>query len=138
MLFQRTALFVMLITVCVAVCNFGIMYSLPMFFLAIKGSTAGEAGAHILPTSIANVVGGMTAGIILHRTGKYKLPSIVAGAISGASRARSAPRPATRLLIHLMLCRAVVGVSLIYSLNPNSPVALQWLAIVSLVSSGDS
>ncbi|ORY86742.1 major facilitator superfamily domain-containing protein [Leucosporidium creatinivorum] len=79
LLSQRTPFFAMAVTIFVAVCNFGIMYHLPIFFLAIKGATAGEAGAHLLPTSIGNVIGGFIAGFVLHRTGKYYVPSAVAG-----------------------------------------------------------
>lgn len=59
---RRTPLFVLLVTIFVAVANFAMMYHIPLFFLAIEGTTAGEAGAHLLPTSAANVVGGLVAG----------------------------------------------------------------------------
>ncbi|GAA5825920.1 hypothetical protein JCM11251_000053 [Rhodosporidiobolus azoricus] len=72
----------MLVTIFVAVCNFGVMYSLPLFFLAIEGKTASEAGAHLLPTSIGNVIGGFAAGLIIHKTGKYRGAAALVGALA--------------------------------------------------------
>lgn len=87
------------------------MYNFPIWFL-IQGSTAGGAGAHLLPTSIGNVLGGVTAGVvrrfclsspgffsiladlhfplsvleqILSKTGKYQVPNIAAGLVSSVS-----------------------------------------------------
>ncbi|BGP19085.1 hypothetical protein JCM10213v2_007172 [Rhodosporidiobolus nylandii] len=102
---QRTPLSVMLVTVFVAVCNFGVMYHLPIWFLALEGKTAGEAGAHLLPTSLGNVVGGFVAGVIIHKTGRYRGASAVAGLLS------------------------VVGVLLISRLTPSSPSIAKWLDI---------
>ncbi|GAA5864308.1 hypothetical protein JCM8547_005781 [Rhodosporidiobolus lusitaniae] len=102
---RRTPMLVMLVTIFVAVCNFGVMYSLPLFFLAIEGKTAGEAGSHLLPTSIGNVVGGVVAGTIIHKTGKYRMASVVAGLLS------------------------VVGVVLISRLTSDSSNIAKWLDI---------
>ncbi|GAA6041495.1 hypothetical protein JCM8097_001905 [Rhodosporidiobolus ruineniae] len=102
---QRTPLFVMLVTISVAVCNFGVMYHLPIFFLAIEGKTAGEAGAHLLPTSIGNVVGGFAAGFIVHKTGRYRVASIIAGLLP------------------------IIGVLLISRLTTDSPAIAKWLDI---------
>ncbi|ORY92960.1 vacuolar amino acid permease [Leucosporidium creatinivorum] len=105
---RRTPLFVLFVTVFVAVCNFGIAYHLPIFFLAVEGTTAGEAGAHLLPTSIANIVGGFAAGWVLHSTGKYYTTSAIAGFI------------------------AVVGVLLTSQLDPSSSEYLKWLSVVPM------
>ncbi|GAA5995861.1 uncharacterized protein JCM10292_004793 [Rhodotorula paludigena] len=103
---RRTPLCVMLVTVFVAVCNFGVLYSLPVWFLTqFDGVTAGQAGAHLFPTSIGNVVGGFVAGVIIHRTGRYRGASAVAGFVS------------------------VIGVILISRLTPTSPKIAQWLDI---------
>ncbi|GAA6007174.1 hypothetical protein JCM10207_001533 [Rhodosporidiobolus poonsookiae] len=102
---QRTPLFVMLVTIFVAICNFGVMYHLPIFFLAIEGKTASEAGAHLLPTSLGNVVGGVIAGVVIHKTGKYRGASAVAGLLP------------------------VIGVLLISSLTTDSATIAKWLDI---------
>lgn len=107
MLTERTPVLVLALTTFVAIANFGVvrhhapvlakkavlilrfqqMYSLPLWFIAVKGSSAGEAGSHLIPTSISGVVGGVAAGVILHRTGVFWLPSIIAGIVAGASPA---------------------------------------------------
>ncbi|BGP42556.1 hypothetical protein JCM10450v2_006660 [Rhodotorula kratochvilovae] len=103
---QRTPFFIMLVTVFVAVCNFGVMYTLPTFFLTqFDGITAGQAGAHLFPTSVGNVFGGFVAGFVIHRTGKYRGASAVAGLVS------------------------VIGVLLIASLTTESTFVARWLDI---------
>ncbi|KAI5477489.1 vacuolar amino acid permease [Pseudohyphozyma bogoriensis] len=105
---RRTPLFVCLVTVFVAVCNFGVMYHYPIFFLALTSSTAGQAGSHLLPSSIGQVLGGLIAGTVLHRTGKYYWPSAVAGITAPAA------------------------VFTIASLTPSSPAWLQWGSILPM------
>lgn len=120
------------------------MYHLPIFFLAIKGATAGEAGAHLLPTSIGNVIGGFVAGFVLHRTGKYYVPSAVAGfgageclflAIAPAfvfdfSRSEGAPPLAASLDLSLTSPPLpVLAVLLISQLTATSSPYHQWLSV---------
>ncbi|GAA6050419.1 hypothetical protein JCM3770_004029 [Rhodotorula araucariae] len=103
---QRTPFFIMLVTIFVAVCNFGAMYTLPIVFLTqFDDVTAGQAGAHLFPTSVGNVVGGFVAGVVIHRTGKYRGASAVAGLVS------------------------VVGVLLVSSLTTESSFIARWLDI---------
>jgi hypothetical protein len=82
---QRTPLKVMLIVILVALTNFATMFSYPMYFLAVEGKTAAEAGAHLVPTAASNVLGGFVAGYVVHQTGKYRLASAMAGLIAGSS-----------------------------------------------------
>lgn len=150
---RRTPLCVMLVTVFVAVCNFGVLYSLPVWFLTqFDGVTAGQAGAHLFPTSIGNVVGGFVAGVvrriafrvlfglnsdsacliserqIIHRTGRYRGASAVAGFVSGATRSCGL----FGLSVLTPQSLAVIGVILISRLTPTSPKIAQWLDIVHL------
>ncbi|GAA5836626.1 hypothetical protein JCM9279_000448 [Rhodotorula babjevae] len=103
---QRTPRLVMLVTLGVAVGNFGVIYSLPLWFLTQFDSiSAGQAGAHLFPTSIGNVCGGLVAGFIIHRTGRYRAASAIAGVV------------------------AVVGVVLISNLTTESSTYAKWLDI---------
>jgi predicted MFS family arabinose efflux permease len=72
-------MFVMLVTIFVAVSNFGLMYTVPIFFRAIDGTSASTAGSHLLPTSVGNVIGGFAAGFYIHKTGKYRKAAILIG-----------------------------------------------------------
>lgn len=49
LLSRRTPFFSNLLTVFVAISNFGTIYTLPLFFIAVEGATAKEAGAHLIP-----------------------------------------------------------------------------------------
>ncbi|KAI5478849.1 vacuolar amino acid permease [Pseudohyphozyma bogoriensis] len=97
---RRTPFFVCLVTIS--------MYHWPIFFLSLTPATAGEAGAHLIPTSIGNVLGGLSAGLVLHKTGRYWLPSAVAGIL---------PALATLTMAFLI---------------PSSPKFLKWGAILPM------
>ncbi|KAK4057508.1 hypothetical protein OIO90_001577 [Microbotryomycetes sp. JL221] len=105
---RRIPLFVMVTTFTVAVCNFAMMYNLPLYFLTVEGTSASEAGEHLLFNSIGNAVGGFAAGILLHKTGKYRLPAAVLG-LGG-----------------------VLGVGLVASLTPESSVFVKWFGVVPM------
>lgn len=73
------------------------MYNFPIWFLSVRGTSVARAGAHLLPTSIGNFLGGISAGIVrlshlllparylhlahqvMHKTGKYRVPNAFAG-----------------------------------------------------------
>lgn len=103
---RRTPLFGNLLTIFVAVANFGLMYSFPLFFLAVEGKTSREAGAHLLPNSVGHVTGGLLAGLVLFKTGLYRVPASIVGVL------------------------IFVGPVLISRLTPASPQWLQWLAVL--------
>ncbi|KAK4702438.1 hypothetical protein P7C70_g3786, partial [Phenoliferia sp. Uapishka_3] len=100
---HRTSLLVFIVTICVAVSNFGVMYNLPIWFI-VDGLSVSGAGAHLLPTSLGTVVGGSLAGFVISRTGKYHGTSVVAGIF------------------------AVLGVFLIANLSPGSSNFMKWFS----------
>ncbi|SGY40478.1 BQ5605_C003g02384 [Microbotryum silenes-dioicae] len=68
---QRTPLAGLGVIMLQAVTNWTLLYHLPIYFLAVEGSTASSAGAHLLPTSAAAALGGVSSGWIIHKTGRY-------------------------------------------------------------------
>ncbi|TNY24707.1 major facilitator superfamily domain-containing protein [Rhodotorula diobovata] len=68
---DRNGLFVALINFTVSFVSFSILYFYPQFFEIVKQKSASEAGAHLLPNSIALSVGSLFAGWVIRRTGRY-------------------------------------------------------------------
>ncbi|KAJ3782613.1 vacuolar amino acid permease [Lentinula aff. detonsa] len=63
----------------VATCNFTITYFFPMWFQTVMLTNASTAGLHILPNSISMSLGSVFAGLMMHRTGKYKMINMIFG-----------------------------------------------------------
>ncbi|GJE88138.1 MFS general substrate transporter [Phanerochaete sordida] len=63
----------------VSMCNFAIMYNLPTWFQTVMLTSAGEAGAHLIPNGASLSLGALFAGWIMHRTGKYRTVTLVCG-----------------------------------------------------------
>ncbi|SCV67014.1 BQ2448_5660 [Microbotryum intermedium] len=103
---QRTPLAGLGVILLQAVTNWTLLYHLPIYFLAVEGSTASAAGAHLLPTSAAAALGGVSSGWIVHRTGRYwgiGVTSTILGSLSILS---------------------------IVFLHPSSPSWVKWLQIL--------
>ncbi|GAA5854102.1 hypothetical protein JCM8547_008227 [Rhodosporidiobolus lusitaniae] len=67
----RNGLFVALANFFTSFVSFSILYFFPQFFEIVKGKTASQAGAHLLPNSIALSIGSLVAGYIIRHTGRY-------------------------------------------------------------------
>ncbi|PGH01059.1 hypothetical protein AJ79_08028 [Helicocarpus griseus UAMH5409] len=59
-------------------CNFfsfagymGVLFYFPLFFQATEGVSATGAGVRLVPSIVAGVLGSLTAGVIMKKTGKY-------------------------------------------------------------------
>jgi MFS family permease len=63
----------------VSVCNFSVMYFIPLWFQTVSLDSASIAGLHLLPDSLAMGLGSLFAGWLMHRTGKYKTINLVFG-----------------------------------------------------------
>lgn len=63
----------------VSMCNFAIMYNLPTWFQTVMLTSAGEAGAHLIPNGVSLSFGSLFAGWIMHRTGRYRTVTLVCG-----------------------------------------------------------
>ncbi|TRM58173.1 major facilitator superfamily domain-containing protein [Schizophyllum amplum] len=63
----------------VACTNLAVMYFFPMWFQTVLLTSAATAGLHLLPNAVSNTVGSVFAGWIIHKTGRYKMPSLIFG-----------------------------------------------------------
>ncbi|CAF9927241.1 MAG: hypothetical protein HETSPECPRED_006524 [Heterodermia speciosa] len=61
--------------------QFGVMYTVPLYFQVTSQVSATNAGLHLFPAVCGNAIGGLLAGIIIKRTASYKLLTLL-GAIS--------------------------------------------------------
>ncbi|GAA5977997.1 hypothetical protein JCM11641_004353 [Rhodosporidiobolus odoratus] len=68
---DRNGLFVALANFTVSFVSFSILYFFPQFFEIVKQNTASQAGAHLLPNSIALSIGSLFAGFVIRKTGRY-------------------------------------------------------------------
>ncbi|BGO99762.1 hypothetical protein NBRC10513v2_003990 [Rhodotorula toruloides] len=68
---DRNGLFVALANFTVSFVSFSILYFYPQFFEIVKQKSASEAGAHLLPNSIALSAGSLFAGFVIRKTGRY-------------------------------------------------------------------
>ena len=66
-------------------CNFfglgswmAILFYIPLFYQAVDGFSATQAGVRLLPNVIAAVSGSLTGGLLMQRTGKYRRLTVVA------------------------------------------------------------
>lgn len=59
------------------------MFFIPLYFQITKNATTGEAGAYMVPSIVGNTAGGLLAGFLIKRYGRYKLPTVFA-ALSSA------------------------------------------------------
>ncbi|KAF8705571.1 vacuolar amino acid permease, partial [Rhizoctonia solani] len=92
----------------VSMCNFAIMYFFPMWFETVQLQSAGVAGAHLLPNSVAMSLGSLFAGWYMAKTGRYKILTNLFG---------------------LFPCIASL---LVYRLRENSSSFEQWFSIIPL------
>ncbi|WYZ40553.1 hypothetical protein EsH8_IV_000894 [Colletotrichum jinshuiense] len=54
------------------------IFFLPLFFQAVQGSSATQAGAALVPAMIASVVASVSAGVFMRRTGRYYTLTVLA------------------------------------------------------------
>ena len=55
-----------------------ILFYIPLFYQAVDGFSATQAGVRLLPNVIAAVIGSLTGGLLMQRTGKYYWLTVVA------------------------------------------------------------
>ncbi|TVY78521.1 Vacuolar membrane amino acid uptake transporter fnx2 [Lachnellula suecica] len=49
----------------------GVMFYIPLYFQAVEGMSATNAGVHLVPATICSVCGSLLGGFYMQRTGKY-------------------------------------------------------------------
>ncbi|WVW82448.1 hypothetical protein I302_104458 [Kwoniella bestiolae CBS 10118] len=47
------------------------IYTIPLFFTVVRGMSSSQAGAHLIPNSIAGMVGSLGCGFVVRHTKKY-------------------------------------------------------------------
>lgn len=57
--------------------RFGAVFYIPLFYQAVDGLSAFDAGIRLLPGIIAAVVGSLASGFIIQKTGKVSTMSIL-------------------------------------------------------------
>ncbi|RMY45081.1 hypothetical protein D0863_16110 [Hortaea werneckii] len=60
---------------------------IPVFFQVVKKASVAEAGAYLIPAFTGNLLGGLTSGYWIKRTGLFKVPTVVAPILSMACMA---------------------------------------------------
>ncbi|KAI0690036.1 major facilitator superfamily domain-containing protein [Cytidiella melzeri] len=79
LVFQRVPILVGTASFMVSMCNFSIMYNFPTWFQTVKLTSASEAGAHLIPNGASMSMGSLFAGWMMHRTGRYRMLTLVCG-----------------------------------------------------------
>lgn len=67
--------------------QFGIIYTVPVYFQISARASATSAGLHLVPAFVGNVSGGLLAGALIKRSGRYKVLTISATAIAALAYA---------------------------------------------------
>ncbi|CAI6228775.1 unnamed protein product [Periconia digitata] len=78
LLVQKDMVLSLIIMVAQATAQVGLMIIIPLYFQITTEASNSEAGAHLVPGVIGNAVGGLLAGSLIHRTGRYKLLTLFA------------------------------------------------------------
>lgn len=63
------------------------MFSVPLYFRVTKNISNAEAGSHLLPAVLSNTFGGLLAGIVIQRKGRYKMLTLLATTCASVSYA---------------------------------------------------
>ncbi|KAI9638085.1 putative multidrug resistance protein fnx1 [Dioszegia hungarica] len=61
--------------------QFSLLYNVPLFFTAVRGTSASVAGAHLLPYSAMIGIGSLAVGYLIRQTGKYWTLDVGSGVI---------------------------------------------------------
>ncbi|KAF8308598.1 hypothetical protein DL93DRAFT_1866253 [Clavulina sp. PMI_390] len=73
---RRTPISISVATFAISILGFSAVYSIPLYFSTVRLKSASEAGAHLLPSSAAIVVGSFLSGWLIKIIGKYWMLSI--------------------------------------------------------------
>ncbi|OCT54260.1 Vacuolar membrane amino acid uptake transporter fnx2 [Cladophialophora carrionii] len=90
--------------------QFGLFYSVPIYFQIISGTNVGQAGLRLVPSVVGNATAGLIAGYMISRTGRYKVLTVLGNCAGWVGyflvllrwgRSRAAIHPAETLYIFL-------------------------------------
>ncbi|EJT97595.1 vacuolar amino acid permease [Dacryopinax primogenitus] len=71
LLVRRNPFFVALTNLLVSISAFSGLYNVPLYFSAVRLTSATESGLHLLPNSVALSIGSLFSGWIMRHTGRY-------------------------------------------------------------------
>ncbi|KIR59281.1 multidrug resistance protein fnx1 [Cryptococcus bacillisporus CA1873] len=71
LLVSRTPVAVAINNFVLSVVNFAILYSVPLYFTAVRQMSASNAGAHLIPNSFVGMIGSLGTGLVVRRSHKY-------------------------------------------------------------------
>ncbi|KAG7136145.1 Vacuolar membrane amino acid uptake transporter fnx2 like protein [Verticillium longisporum] len=63
----------------------GLMFAVPLYFQVTQRASNTVAGAHLFPAVAGNAAGGILAGLLIRRTGRYKRLTVLATICSSAA-----------------------------------------------------
>ncbi|KAI1173450.1 major facilitator superfamily transporter [Nemania sp. FL0916] len=69
---NRDILLSYVVILCIAGAQTSLMYFVPLYFQVTASASNTLAGLHLVPAVIGNAVGGLVAGSVIRRTGRYK------------------------------------------------------------------
>ena len=81
-LFNRTPGFVSLACWFISISQYGILFNVPLYFIAVKGRSAANAGMHLIPNAITASACSLGSGLIMGRTGRYRTIMLLGGAMA--------------------------------------------------------
>lgn len=70
-------------TLCVAMAMFGAIYYIPVFVQGVQGASVTGSGAVLTPMMLSLVAMSTVSGLVISRTGRYKLPILVGVSLLG-------------------------------------------------------
>ncbi|PSN72115.1 MFS general substrate transporter [Corynespora cassiicola Philippines] len=62
----------------------GLMFAIPLYFQITARASNTVAGAHLFPAVVGNAIGGIISGMIIKRTGRYKVLTVAATLIASS------------------------------------------------------
>lgn len=65
----------------------GMIFAIPLYMQVAQRASATRAGAHLVPAVAGNALGGLLAGYVTRRTGRYKTLLVIAGPVAAISYA---------------------------------------------------
>lgn len=63
----------------ISMCQFGLLYHVPLYFIALQGTSTVRAGAYLVPNAIAASVCSLGSGMLVSRTGSYRAMVLLSG-----------------------------------------------------------
>ncbi|TXT04389.1 hypothetical protein VHUM_04156 [Vanrija humicola] len=82
LLTRRTPVAIAINNFVISFLTFALMYSVPLYFTAVRLMSSEDAGAHLIPNSVLGSFGSLATGFIVRATGRYYWLTIFCGSCS--------------------------------------------------------